>query len=340
MGNETPFVGRILTVLSVVAWSVLCAAGAQAQWQPCSPNSSVCQNGGNVGIGTPSPSEALHVAGNVRGSFFGSGGIGSSGYPFFATSSDAGIPSALQLRSNYSYYGTSYVGNMGTFGTYVTQNRDPKTNAFVDAAAPPHQANAVQLVLGDTQRGRLFQVTNFPGGAEEVRLFIDYGGKVGIGTSAPLEKLDVNGNINVSGNINAKYQDLAEWVEAAANFPPGTVVVLDPARNNGVIASAKAYDTSAAGVVSAQPGITLGEKSASKVPVATTGRVRVKVDATRAPISIGDLLVTSDVPGTAMKSTPVDLAGVPMHRPGTLIGKALEPLAGGQGEILVLLSLQ
>jgi hypothetical protein len=29
-----------------------------------------------------------------------------------------------------------------------------------------------------------------------------------------------------------------------------------------------------------------------------------------------------------------------MHRPGTLIGKALEPLSEGEGEILVLLSLQ
>jgi hypothetical protein len=29
-----------------------------------------------------------------------------------------------------------------------------------------------------------------------------------------------------------------------------------------------------------------------------------------------------------------------MHMPGTLIGKALEPLATGKGEILVLLSLQ
>ena len=41
-----------------------------------------------------------------------------------------------------------------------------------------------------------------------------------------------------------------------------------------------------------------------------------------------------------MKSQPVEVAGIEIHRPGTLIGKALEPLAGGQGEILVLLSLQ
>jgi hypothetical protein len=42
----------------------------------------------------------------------------------------------------------------------------------------------------------------------------------------------------------------------------------------------------------------------------------------------------------AMKSVAVDFGGIEMHRPGTLIGKALEPLESGQGEIMVLLSLQ
>jgi len=68
--------------------------------------------------------------------------------------------------------------------------------------------------------------------------------------------------------------------------------------------------------------------------------VKVKVDATNGPIKIGDLLVTSDKEGFAMKSMPVEIGGVRIHRPGTLIGKALEPLAQGTGEILVLLSLQ
>jgi hypothetical protein len=93
-------------------------------------------------------------------------------------------------------------------------------------------------------------------------------------------------------------------------------------------------------VISAQPGITLGEKSDDKVLVATTGRVYVNVDATSGPIQIGDLLVTSDHDGFAMKSAPVEIGGARIHRPGTLIGKALEPLAGGTGKILVLLSLQ
>jgi hypothetical protein len=129
-------------------------------------------------------------------------------------------------------------------------------------------------------------------------------------------------------------------VESSEQLAAGTVVVLDATKSNQVISSSQAYDTRVAGVISAQPGITLGEKSDGKVLVATTGRVKVKVDASKSPIHIGDLLVTSDVPGVAMKSEPVEFAGRKMHMPGTLIGKALEPLEKGSGEILVLLSLQ
>ncbi|HYK21900.1 MAG TPA: hypothetical protein VEV42_14265, partial [Pyrinomonadaceae bacterium] len=64
------------------------------------------------------------------------------------------------------------------------------------------------------------------------------------------------------------------------------------------------------------------------------------VDATNGPIQIGDLLVTSHKEGVAMKSLAIDVGGIMIHRPGTIIGKALEPLEKGTGEILVLLSLQ
>jgi len=169
---------------------------------------------------------------------------------------------------------------------------------------------------------------------------VNINGNVGIGTNAPAAKLDVQGDIRVSGNINAKYQDVAEWVPSKQKLQAGTVVVLDTAELNHVQASARSYDTGVAGVVSAQPGISLGEAGDGKLLVATTGRVKVKADATRGAIKVGDLLVTSDVAGVAMRSQPLELGGVPIHRPGTIIGKALEPLAGGTGEILVLLSLQ
>jgi hypothetical protein len=172
-------------------------------------------------------------------------------------------------------------------------------------------------------------------------------GRVGIGTgrTAPTATLDVSGDIHASGTINATnvvatYQDIAEWVPASADLVPGTVVVLDPSQDNHVMPSSRAYDTSVAGVVSGKPGVILGVESADKAKIATTGRVKVKVDATRAPIAIGDLLVTGNRPGMAMKSEPIEVAGTEIHRPGTVLGKALQSLPNGEGEILVLLSLQ
>jgi hypothetical protein len=178
------------------------------------------------------------------------------------------------------------------------------------------------------------------------RITILASGNMGIGTTTPTQMLDVAGNIHAVGDISAdgalyaKFQDVAEWVPSKTNLTAGTVVVLNPEHNNEVMASHAAYDTTVAGVVSAQPGLSLGVRGEGKEQIATTGRVKVRVDSRSAPIRIGDLLVTSDRPGTAMRSEPMDLNGRKFHQPGTIIGKALEPHAGGEGEILVLLSLQ
>jgi hypothetical protein len=152
--------------------------------------------------------------------------------------------------------------------------------------------------------------------------------------------LQTSGSITATGSVRATFQDVAEWVPVIEPLTPGTVVVVSGDAKNTVAPSNGAYDTRVAGVVSPSPGLLLGVESSSKAKIATTGRVKVRVDASKGAIHLGDLLVTSDTRGTAMKSEPLDLGGVKIHRPGTLIGKALEPLAKGQGEILVLLSLQ
>ena len=197
--------------------------------------------------------------------------------------------------------------------------------------------NGIGLLIDDVMATTGYGI--YQSGSNDLNFF---GGRVGIGTGAPDSGvlLHVAGNVRVDGNISAKYQDVAEWVPATEDLAPGTVVVLDPAVVNQVMPSSRAYDTSVAGVVASQPGIILGEAGDRKEQIATTGRVKVRVDATKSPVRIGDLLVSGEKSGTAMRSQPVDMSGVAMHRPGTIVGKALEPLDGGVGEILVLLSLQ
>jgi hypothetical protein len=291
----------------------LCIAGVcKANWsevglsQWTTSGTSVYYNTGNVGIGTSSPGASLDIAGNpasaIRTSYLNiSASNGVAGdRPYIR-----GTNTALVING----YGT------GTGGTLYL-------NYPGDLAAGQTTSTRVQETLFVSATGS------------------DGAGNVGIGTQSPAAKLDVQGDINVSGNINAKYQDVAEWVSSTQKLAAGTVVTLDPSRPNHVLASTSSYDTAVAGVISARPGIALGEAGEGKALVATTGRVKVRVDATRGPIHIGDLLVTSDVEGMAMKSEPVTLGGRRMHSPGTIIGKALETLESGTGEILVLLSLQ
>ena len=217
-----------------------------------------------------------------------------------------------------------------------------QVDAHVQVAAIQGRQNGT----GNLSGGELWFLTKVTGGGtgvDEARMVIKNDGKVVIGNPASISAtatLNVVGDINVSGNINAKYQDVAEWVDASEALEAGTVVVLDPSHDDQVMPSASPYDTTVAGVVSASPGLILGTGAAGKEKIATTGRVKVRVDATRAPIRIGDLLVTSGVAGTAMRSEPLDVSGAKFHRPGTVIGKALQALPEGRGEILVLLSLQ
>ena len=291
---------------------------------------------GNVGIGTISPNRKLEV-----------GSVGSS------------IPSSTaQIATETGIGATSgnkiiYLFNNGTttkldaydYGTNTPLAVQLGGNGNMVTAAAAF-ASVHNLGLPSTVGGAVFITGGYSSPDSGRFIFGDgsgwkmYFSKRSGGATTDLVTIQDNGNVNISGTLNAKYQDVAEWVPASEQLSTGTVVVLDSTKSNQVTSSSVSYDTRVAGVVSEQPGIALGEKSDTKVLVATTGRVKVKVEASKGAIHIGDLLVTSDIPGVAMKSEPVNLGGVQIHRPGTLIGKALEPLEKGKGEILVLLSLQ
>jgi hypothetical protein len=319
------------------------------------------RKGGNVGIGTTSPAGLLHVNGNVvlgpsttgpAMSMTNPDNLASFAQLSFYPNAGTNSGSALSIVPRGSGYTTVIKAQISVFNT--DYNADATNYEFATLRAAGTTFNLTTGKSGTgTIRPMMLSAGYGDGATNPNQVYLATSGNVGIGSSSPGSKLEVAGNIGVTGtgnitaagtitggNIVAKYQDVAEWVPSSEQVTPGTVVVLDTTKSNQVISSNQAYDTRVAGVVSERPGLELGESGAGKVLVATTGRVLVKVDAGCGSIHIGDLLVTRDSPSVAMKSEPVQVGKRMMHLPGTLIGKALEPLEKGSGKILVLLSLQ
>ena len=306
-------------------------------------NTGLTQSAGRVGVGTRWPGFRLDVQG---GAVNASGGLCIAG--------DCKTSWAQVGGSQWMTSGSSLLYNSGNVGIATQATASAKLviggvagSEGLDLATSDQYANLRVIRNSKSTHDKDLYLQYGAGAGSKIRFYTDnaesmtlVGGNLGVGTANPTAKLHVAGNITVDGNINAKYQDVAEWVPTKQKLSAGTVVVLDTRHSNHVAASAVAYDTRVAGVISAQPGISLGEAGEGKVLVATTGRVKVRVDATKAPIQIGDLIVTGEAEGVGMKSEPLLLGGRQIHAPGTIIGKALEPLASGTGEILVLLSLQ
>jgi hypothetical protein len=148
------------------------------------------------------------------------------------------------------------------------------------------------------------------------------------------------GDVEVTGDIRLTNADCAEDFDISGAEPvaPGTVMVLGD--NDTLEPCGRSYDKRVAGVLSGagnyRPGIVLDKQPSqrNRSPVALLGKVFCKVDAGYGPVTVGDLLTTSDTPGHAMK------AADPLQAFGSVIGKALRPLDAGRGLIPILIALQ
>ena len=144
------------------------------------------------------------------------------------------------------------------------------------------------------------------------------------------------GNVFIDGTYNTGGADMAELLPAVAGLEPGDVLAIG--LDGDLVRSSAPYQTAVAGVYSTKPGILGGAGGAEgstaegQVPLAILGVVPTKVSAENGAIAPGDLLTTSATPGHAMRAGST----APM---GTILGKALEPLAQGTGVIRVLVTL-
>lgn len=167
-------------------------------------------------------------------------------------------------------------------------------------------------------------------------------GNIGIGTSTPTARLDVNGHAAVSVLEVKGGSDVAEpfGTDAIEGIEPGTLVSIDEQHPGRLTVSNGEYDPKVAGIVSGaggiNPGITLQQDKVMEgnVMVAIAGRVYCKADANSAPIHPGDLLVSSPNPGHVMKACDRNRSY------GAVIGKAMSWLETGTGLVLVLVNLQ
>lgn len=174
--------------------------------------------------------------------------------------------------------------------------------------------------------------------------------------------VDYLGNVHIDGSVQSPAADYADLLPVAETVEPGDVLVIGP--DGKLIRSDVSYATNVAGVYSTDPGFVGGgvaanadesdpeqlalkaslpdlltDESLERVPVAMAGAVPCKASAENGAIQPGDLLVSSDTPGHAMRADPLEVDGVEFYSPGTILGKAMESLDQGTGVILVLISL-
>jgi len=168
---------------------------------------------------------------------------------------------------------------------------------------------------------------------------ISSGGGLNIGTGNLSVGNIFNNNANGVGNIgssttyfntvfakatSAQYADLAEYFESDQEYDTGTVMIFGGSKE--VTRSVEYADQRLAGIVSTDPAFVMNATQPNSLPIAMAGRVPCWVIG---PVSKGDVLTTSGVPGHAVKLFNDH------WKPGVIVGKSLESCPEGHHKIMV-----
>jgi len=353
---------------------------------------------GNVGIGTTSPLGALQVASGDGNLFFKTVGgqpdsyvyeylllfqvptsgtsaeTGFNGSICAVRSDDIGATECANIYAGFGYYNSIYFSEEITkasgYGPLQPVQVNYAGSNWIALLFDCHTGACANswVVNGTLLNDNASSVLGFTAesSSSPIHTALNYSspnmafmyGNVGIGTTNPGQKLDVAGNIKLTGTGASIYfpdgsiqataytgvvcgGDYAESVDVTGSrtsYEPGDVLVIDPSAPGKFLKSNQPYSTLVTGIYSTKPG-TVGRrqttsKSPDEVPMAMMGIVPTKVTAENGPIKPGDLLVASSTLGRAMKGT--DRAMLT----GAVIGKALGNLDSGTGVIEVVVTLQ
>ena len=280
----------------------------------------------SVGIRSSSPEDAaLDVGGDVKLEYNGSPritlysrGDGTHRYSIRATNSaDHAGGRNLVIRNESAQRDDLVLDENGNLK--LEQNGSPRITLF-SRGDGTHKYSIRVTNDKDRAGGRLFVIRNEITGVDALIINAD-------------------NNVQVAGDITLAGADCAEQFNVAdCGAESGSVMVIDT--EDTLRQSTEPYDRRVAGVISGaatcRPGLILCGWGAGhlRLPLALSGTVFCKVDATSAPVDVGDLLTTSTCPGHAMKAADRERAF------GAVIGKALRPLPQGFGLVPILVSLQ
>ena len=161
---------------------------------------------------------------------------------------------------------------------------------------------------------------------------------------ANVARIDQTGKGFFNGGTQMGGADVAELfaVEGVRHqYEPGDVLVISTSSDRKMEKSSSPYSSLVAGVYATKPGVMLTEENAELdqlqhlVPMGVIGVIPTKVCLEGGKIERGDLLVTSSIPGVAMKADPDKV------KHGQILGKALQPFEGNNiGKINVLVSVK
>ena len=288
-----------------------------AAWAVSASAQNALPTSGNVGIGITAPVDPLEV-------------VGASG------TSQSNI-AAFVNGTNNAYTTMTGVGSASVVGTWSNGSQ-------VLEFAPFGSGNGI---ISSSTGALLFQTNT-----RTTQVAINPAGNVGIGTTSPSAKLEVNGSLRFTGDPSGTMQttawtgvlcggDYAEAVKTEDDlkaYSPGDVLVIASGEAGDVEKSSSPYSTTVAGIYATKPGVigrrqSLGDKT-DALPMAMIGIVPARVSVENGPIRKGDLLVTASTPGYAMKGTDRS------RMLGAVIGKAMGSLESGTGSIEVLVTLQ
>lgn len=270
----------------------------------------------------------------AAGLFGVSTGTGGFGGLFHASNPAGNGPALVAIADGH---GNGITANAGIEGNGVEATADGTGNAIFGWTPSISNGKAAQFINYNTANTKpvLTAETHSNG---NIALF-----KSGDPGTVNVARIDAAGKGFFNGGTQSSGADLAEAfdvIKEVSEYEPGDILSIATTKDRTVEKSNGAYSSLVLGVYATRPGVLLTEENidsnlSGKVPMGVVGVIPTKVCKEGGAILRGDLLVTSSIPGVAMKADPDKV------KPGQIIGKALQNFDDDQiGKINVFVNIK